>query len=342
LSNVHGHNKGIKIKMSQGILVFIEHRNGVLNKTSIEAIAAAQSLAPQLQQTVSAVLLGGDVSSLTQEIAGFDLSKVLMVTNAGLADYTPDGYANAMESVVRKVDPQLVVMPHTYLVRDYAPKLAARFGKSLISDCIRAQVTGSSTTFTRRIFLGKLDADVVSDGAAPIFATFQSGAYRPDQAAKGSGATVEELPVDVGEIRMTPEAPFQEVKQAVDLSKAEIIVAVGRGIKSKDNLALAEKLAEALGGDLAASRPICDAEWLPIDRQIGSSGQTVAPKLYVALGISGAIQHLVGMKNSGTIVAINKDPEAPIFDIADYGIVGDLFEAVPVLTDEIRKIKGLT
>ncbi|HLN97992.1 MAG TPA: electron transfer flavoprotein subunit alpha/FixB family protein [Pyrinomonadaceae bacterium] len=328
--------------MSQGILVFIEHRNGVLNKTSIEAIAAAQSLAPQLQQTVSAVLLGGDVSSLTQEIAGFDLSKVLMVTNSGLADYTPDGYANAMESVVRKVDPQLVVMPHTYLVRDYAPKLAARFGKSLISDCIRAQVTGSSTTFTRRIFLGKLDADVVSDGAAPIFATFQSGAYRPDQAAKGSGATVEELPVDVGEIRMTPEAPFQEVKQAVDLSKAEIIVAVGRGIKSKDNLALAEKLAEALGGDLAASRPICDAEWLPIDRQIGSSGQTVAPKLYVALGISGAIQHLVGMKNSGTIVAINKDPEAPIFDIADYGIVGDLFEAVPVLTDEIRKIKGLT
>jgi len=150
------------------------------------------------------------------------------------------------------------------------------------------------------------------------------------------------MPVEVGAIRMRPEPPFQEVKQAVDLSKAEIIVAVGRGIKSKDNLALAEKLADALGGDLAASRPICDAEWLPIDRQIGSSGQTVAPKLYVALGISGAIQHLVGMKNSGTIVAINKDPEAPIFDIADYGIVGDLFEAVPVLTEEVKKIKGMT
>ncbi len=195
-------------------------------------------------------------------------------------------------------------------------------------------------TFTRRIFLGKLDADVVSDGEAPVFATFQSGAYRPDQAKKGSGAQIEAIAVEVGEIRMTPEAPFQEVKQAVDLSKADIIVAVGRGIKSKDNLALAEKLAEAFGADLAASRPICDAEWLPIDRQIGSSGQTVAPKLYVALGISGAIQHLVGMKNSGTIVAINKDPEAPIFDIADYGIVGDLFEAVPVLTEEIKKIKG--
>jgi electron transfer flavoprotein alpha subunit len=328
--------------MANGIVVFIEHRNGVLNKTSIEAIAAAQSLAPQLQQTISAVLLGGDVGALAQEIANYDLSKVVTATNATLADYTPDGYTDAMEQVVKQLDPQLVVMPHTYLVRDYAPKLAARFGKSLISDCIRAQVSGSSITFTRRIFLGKLDADVVSDGVAPVFATFQSGAYRPDQAQKGRGAAVEEMPVEVGQIRMTPEAPFQEVKQAVDLSKADIIVAVGRGIKSKDNLALAEKLAEALGGDLAASRPICDAEWLPIDRQIGSSGQTVAPKLYVALGISGAIQHLVGMKNSGTIVAINKDPEAPIFDIADYGIVGDLFEVVPVLTEEIKKIKGVT
>lgn len=326
--------------MSNGILVFIEHRKGVLNKTSLEAIAAAQSLGDQLQQPISAVLVGSEVGPLAQEIAAYELASVLTASNAKVADYTPDGYTDAMEQVVKQLDPQLVVMPHTYLVRDFAPKLAARFGKSLISDCIRAEVSGSSITFTRRIFLGKLDADVVSDGDAPVFATFQSGAYRPDQARKGSGAAIEEIAVAVGEIRMTPEAPFQEVKQAVDLTKADIIVAVGRGIKSKDNLALAEKLAEALGADLAASRPICDAEWLPIDRQIGSSGQTVAPKLYIALGISGAIQHLVGMKNSGTIVAINKDPEAPIFDIADYGIVGDLFEAVPVLTEEIKKIKG--
>jgi electron transfer flavoprotein alpha subunit len=326
--------------MSNGVLVFIEHRDGVLNKTSLEAVAAAQSLGSQLQQPVSAVVPGSDPSALAQDIAAYDLAKVVKATNAKLSEYTPDAYTDAMENVVRQIDPQLVVMPHTYLVRDFAPKLAARFQKSLISDCIRAQVSGAAITFTRRIFLGKLDSDVVSDGAAPVFATFQSGAYRPDQAQKGSGAAIEEMPVDVNEIRMTPEAPFQEVKQAVDLSKADVIVAVGRGIKSKDNLALAEKLAEALGADLAASRPICDAEWLPIDRQIGSSGQTVAPKLYVALGISGAIQHLVGMKNSGTIVAINKDPEAPIFDIADYGIVGDLFEAVPVLTEEIKKIKA--
>jgi electron transfer flavoprotein alpha subunit len=266
---------------------------------------------------------------------------VICATNSKLADYTPDAYADGFEQIVKQVDPSFVFLTHTYQVRDFGPKLAARFKKGMISDCIRARVDGGKIGFTRRIFLGKLDADVISDGESPVFATFQTGAYRPDQAQKGNGAPVENVAVEIGDVRMKPEAPFQEAKQSVDLTKADVIVAVGRGIKSKDNLALVEKLAEALGGDIAASRPICDAEWLPIDRQIGSSGQTVAPKLYVALGISGAIQHLVGMKNSGTIVAINKDPEAPIFDIADYGIVGDLFEAVPVLTEEIKKIKGL-
>lgn len=327
--------------MSNGILVFIEHRDGALNKTSLEAIAAAQYLGHELQQPVSAVVLGSGMGPIAQEIAAYDLAKVIYAENEKLASYTPDAYTDAMEKVIRQIDPQLVVMPHTYLVRDYAPKLAARFEKGLISDCVRAQVANGAITFTRRIFLGKIDADVVSDSEPPVFATFQSGAYRPDQAKKGSGAPLENMTVEVGEVRMVPEAPFQEVKQAVDLTKADVIVAIGRGIKSKENIALAEQLAQALGGDIAASRPICDAEWLPIDRQIGSSGQTVAPKLYVALGISGAIQHLVGMKNSNTIVAINKDQEAPIFDIADYGIVGDLFEAVPVLTEEIKKIKGI-
>ena len=320
------------------ILVFIEHKGGTLNKTSLEAIAAAQQLGADIGQKASAVVLGS--SSLAQEIAAYDLEKVISAENDQLADYTPDAYAEALEQVVRSANPAYVIMSHTYLARDFAPKVAARFKKGLIGDCIRMKVAGSKATFTRRIFLGKLDADVVSEGEPPTFVTFQSGAFRGDQAVKGSGAPVESMAVEVGAVRMKPEAPFQEAKQAVDLSKANVIVAVGRGIKSKDNLALAEKLAEALGGDLAASRPICDAEWLPIDRQIGSSGQTVAPRLYVAIGISGAIQHLVGMKNSQTIVAINKDPEAPIFDIADYGIVGDLFEAVPVLTEEIKKLKG--
>jgi electron transfer flavoprotein alpha subunit len=327
--------------MSNGILIFIEHKAGTLNKTSLEAIAAAQKLAADTSVKASAVVLGAQ--SLAAEIAQYDLEKVISAENEKLNDYTPDAYADGLEKVIRATNPAYVIMSHTYLARDFAPKVAARFGKGLIGDCIRMNVEGGNeggkATFTRRIFLGKLDADVVAEGEPPTFVTFQSGAFRGDQAVKGSAA-VETMQVEVGDVRMKPEAPFQEAKQAVDLSKADVIVAVGRGIKSKDNLALAEKLAGALGGDLAASRPICDAEWLPIDRQIGSSGQTVAPKLYIAIGISGAIQHLVGMKNSQTIVAINKDPEAPIFDIADYGIVGDLFEAVPVLTEEIKKMKA--
>jgi electron transfer flavoprotein alpha subunit len=325
--------------MPNGILVFIEHRQGAINKTSFEAVAAAQQLGAGVGQEVSAVVLGAD-SGFAQEVAGYKLARVISAENAKLADYTPDAYADAVEQVVRANDPQYVVLPHTYLVRDFAPKLAARFGKGLISDCIRMRTDGGQVTFTRRIFLGKMDADVIAKGEPPVFVSFQSGAYRGDTAERGERVSVEMVQVEVGEIRMQPEAPFQEVKQAVDLSKAEVIVAIGRGIKSQENIALAEKLAEALGGDIAASRPICDAGWLPIDRQIGSSGQTVAPKLYIALGISGAIQHLVGMKNSATIVAVNKDPEAPIFDIADYGIVGDLFEVVPALTEEIRKLKG--
>jgi electron transfer flavoprotein alpha subunit len=212
-------------------------------------------------------------------------------------------------------------------------------GREVVGDCIRYTANGGRLTLTRRIFLGKLDADVTVGGDAPYFVTFQAGAFRGDNAEKGT-AQVETMEVQVGEIRMTAEEPFQEAKASVDLTKSEIIVAVGRGIKSQENIAIAQQLADALGADLAASRPICDSDWLPIDRQIGSSGQTVAPKLYIALGISGAIQHIVGMKNAGTIVAVNKDAEAPIFDIADYGIVGDLFEAVPVLIEEVKKAKG--
>ncbi|PYS91861.1 MAG: electron transfer flavoprotein subunit alpha/FixB family protein [Acidobacteria bacterium] len=324
--------------MANGILVFAEHRAGAFGKTTFEAMAAGQQLGAALGQPVTAVVLGTD-AALAQEIAGYKLDKVVSVENALLSDYTPDGYADALEQAIKTLAPQFVLMPHTYLVRDCAPKLAARFGRDVISDCVRASVADDAVTFARRIFLGKIDADVVPVGEPPIFATVQSGAYRAEQAERGT-ATVETMPVEVGVVRMKPEAPFQEVKQAVDLTKADVIVAVGRGIKSQENLALVQGLADALGAELAASRPICDAGWLPIDRQIGSSGQTVAPKLYIALGISGAIQHLVGMKNASTIVAVNKDPEAPIFDIADYGIVGDLFEVVPVLTEEIKRLKG--
>ena len=324
--------------MSQ-ILVFIEHKNCVLNKTSLEAITAAQSMAKDLGLKVAAVIPCAQDCGLVQEIAGYELEKVIVAKNEKLATYTPDAYADAWEQVIKTTNPQYVVMSHTYQVRDFAPKVAARLGREVVGDCIRYRSENGKLVFTRRIFLGKLDADVTIGGDAPFFVTFQSGAFRGDNASKGT-ATVETMDVNVGDIRMTAEEPFQEAKASVDLTKSEIIVAVGRGIKSQENIALAQQLADALGADLAASRPICDSEWLPIDRQIGSSGQTVAPKLYLALGISGAIQHIVGMKNAGTIVAINKDAEAPIFDIADYGIVGDLFEAVPVMIEEIKKAKG--
>lgn len=321
------------------ILVFIEHKNCVLNKTSLEAIAAAQAIGKDLGLKASAVIACDKDCSLAEEIAQYDLEKVIVAKNEKLGTYTPDGYADAWEQVIKATNPQYVVMSHTYQVRDFAPKVAARLGREVVGDVIRYKAENGKLVLTRRIFLGKLDADVTVGGDAPYFVTFQSGAFRGDTASKGSAA-IETMDVTVGDIRMTPEEPFQEAKASVDLTKSEIIVAIGRGIKSQENIAIAQQLADALGADLAASRPICDSEWLPIDRQIGSSGQTVAPKVYIALGISGAIQHIVGMKNAGTIVAVNKDSEAPIFDIADYGIVGDLFEAVPVMIEEVKKAKG--
>ena len=321
------------------ILVFIEHKNCVLNKTSLEAITAAQSIGKDLGLNVAAVLPCDKDCALAQEIAGYAIEKVIVAKNEKLGIYTPDAYADAFEQVIKATNPQYVVMSHTYQVRDFAPKVATRFGREVVGDCIRYRAEGGKLVLSRRIFLGKLDADVTVGGDSPYFVTFQSGAFRGDAAEKGS-ASVETIDVAVGEVRMTAEEPFQEAKASVDLTKSEVIVAIGRGIKSQENIAVAQALADVLGADLAASRPICDSEWLPIDRQIGSSGQTVAPKLYIALGISGAIQHIVGMKNAGTIVAINKDSEAPIFDIADYGIVGDLFEAVPVLIEEIKKAKA--
>jgi len=321
------------------ILVFIEHKNCVLNKTSIEAIAAAQSIGSDLGLKVSAVIPCNSVCPLTSQISQYALEKVIIAKNEKLSTYTPDGYTDAWAAVIKATNPRYVVMAHTYQVRDFAPKVAARFGREAVADCIRYRGENGKLILTRRMFLGKLDADVTIGGDPPYFITFQSGAFRGDNAEKGS-AVIETIDVSIGEIRMVPEEPFQEGKASVDLSKSEMIVAIGRGIKSKENIALAQQLADELGADLAASRPICDSDWLPIDRQIGSSGQTVAPKLYLALGISGAIQHTVGMKNSATIVAINKDSEAPIFDIADYGIVGDLFEAVPVMIEEIKKAKA--
>jgi electron transfer flavoprotein alpha subunit len=329
--------------MSNGILLFIEQRDGVLNRTSLEALVPAQALAADLGERLAAVVFGNGVSNVAQEAAGKEVESVYLVEAAALAEYTPDGYVAAFRQVIAKLDPNLVIMSHTYQVRDFAPRLAASLGKPLVPDCVGVRTEGGQAIFTRQVFQGKINADVRMNASPPVFATFQAGAYRADRARPASQpAPVQTLAIDLSavSIRTKPEEKFQEAKQAVDLTQAERIVAVGRGIKSQENITLVKDLADALGAELAASRPICDNEWLPMDRQIGSSGQTVAPKLYMAVGISGAIQHVVGMKNSATIVAINKDSEAPIFDIADYGIVGDLFEIVPALIAEARKVKA--
>jgi len=326
--------------MPNEILVFIEHADGRVSRASYEAVRAAQLLGAALGRETAAVILGQGIGALAGEVAGKRLNCVRTVESEWLKDYTADGYAAALRQVIEQTAPSLVLMSHTYQVRDFAPKLAASLRRALVSDCIGYKLDGGTPLFTRQVFQGKLSADVAPVGDAPHFVSFQIGSFRGDEVEAGQ-AEVQALTVslDADLIRQQPEERFKEAKAAVDLTQAPLIVAVGRGIKEQKNIEIVKQLAEALGAELAASRPICDNEWLPMDRQIGSSGQTVAPKLYLAVGISGAIQHLVGMKGSRTIVAINKDPEAPIFEVADYGIVGDLFEIVPKLTEEAEKMK---
>jgi electron transfer flavoprotein alpha subunit len=329
--------------MADTILVVTEQREGKLNRVSLETIAAAQAIAAETGWTIEAAVFGSGVAGIAQEIAGKKLAKVYAIESPKLAKYEPDGTVTALKVFIQQKQPRLVLMPHTYQVRDFAPQLSTALGRTLISDAIGFRKDGDRLVFTRQMFQGKFAADVSFACDPPHFVTFQAGAFRGDKAEAGaSAAPVETVTADVPDsaIRNKPEDPFKEAKQAVDLTQAEIIVSVGRGIKEQKNIELAKALAEALGGEIAASRPICDSGWLPMDRQIGSSGQTVAPKLYLAVGISGAIQHIVGMKGSRTIIAINKDAEAPIFEIADFGVVGNLFDILPVLTEEVKKAKA--
>jgi len=318
------------------ILVIAEQREGTLNRASWEAIAAAQ----QAGGPVKVALLGSGIDVLAGELAAAEAQEVLAVEGEALGAYTADGYVTALAALIGQEQPERVFFAHTYQTRDFAPALAARLERALITDVTAIKADSGAPVYVRPVFQGKLNADVTAEGPAPHLVTIQIGAYRADGVRRGAAAAPvrkAEVAADASAIRQKPEEPFKEAKQAVDLSQAERIVAVGRGIKGQEHLKLVEDLAAALGAEIAASRPICDAGWLPMDRQIGSSGQTVAPKLYIALGISGAIQHLVGMKGARTIVAINKDAEAPIFEIADFGIAGDLFEVVPAMIAELKK-----
>ncbi len=329
--------------MPDTILVVVEQREGKLNRVSWETITAGQAIAAETGWTLEAAVVGSGIAEFASEVAAKKVAKVYAVDAAKLEPYTPDAFAAALKPFLEANKPKLVLMPHTYQVRDFIPKLATAMGRTVITDCIGYKKSGDRIHFTRQMFQGKLAADVTFTCDAPWFATFQNGAFRGDKAESGaSAAPIETVNASVGDgvVRNKPQEVFKEAKQAVDLTQAEIIVSIGRGIKEQKNIDLAKQLVEALGGEIAASRPICDSGWLPMDRQIGSSGQTVAPKLYLALGISGAIQHIVGMKGSRTIVAINKDSEAPIFEIADYAVVGNLFDIVPPLIEEVKKAKA--
>ncbi len=324
-----------------GVLIVLEHRGGAYSRMSWEALAAGQQIAAASGQPLSAAIVGNDLEALNGELAGKKLDRGYRVEHALLKNYTADGYVSALEQLIKKLEPGYVVFPHTYQVRDFAPRLATRFGQVLLADLVGLRKDGDTFVFVRQLFQGKLNADYRHTGSGPCFLSVQAGAFRAESLEAGN-TTVETFApqIDASAIRNKPDEPFREAAQTVDLSAAPIIVSVGRGIKEQDNLPMMEELAAALGGELAASRPICDNGWLPMERQVGSSGQTVSPKLYLAVGISGAIQHLVGMKGSKTVVAINKDENAPIFEVADYGIVGDLFEVVPALTAAVKKAKG--
>jgi electron transfer flavoprotein alpha subunit len=323
-----------------GVLVVLEHRNGAWARMSWEAIAAGQQLAQLCGGNVYTAALGSDLSALSAEAAGHGGTRLHTLEHPLLAQYTPEGYTLALEELIRKHQPAWVVFPHTYRTRDFAPRLATRFQQVLIADVIAMRGENGAPVFVRQLMQGKLNADYKKSGDGPGFVSVQAGAFRTDEPL--AAAAVEAFPItlEAAQIRTQPGEPFREAAQTVDLGSASVIVSVGRGIKEQDNIPIVQELADALGAELAASRPICDNGWLPMERQVGSSGQTVAPKLYLAVGISGAIQHLVGMKGSKSIVAINKDENAPIFEVADYGIVGDLFEVVPALTDAVKKAKN--
>lgn len=323
-----------------GVLVITEQRQGAWNKMSFEAVAAGVELAAKLGGTCSAAVFGAGISPLTTELAAKKLDKVYSVQHDLLAEYTADGAVIALEQAIRQAAPDYVIFPHTYQVRDFAPALATRFGTVLISDVTAIQ---DGPVFVRQLFQGKLNADYRPENppGTPCFLSVQAGTFSAELSGSGEAEVVAAaVTLEAGQIRNRPGERFRESAQTVDLSTAPLIVSVGRGIREEENIVLVQELAEALGAELAASRPICDSGWLPMERQVGSSGQTVAPKLYLAVGISGAIQHLVGMKGAKTVIAINKDENAPIFEIADYGVVGDLFEIVPALTKAIRAARS--
>mgnify|MGYP000933820871 FL=1 len=319
------------------ILIVIEDNNGKVHRMGLESITAAQTMAKDRGFSIAALVMGSNADELATQVSNYDIGEVLKLEHDLLSSYSSDGYAEAVKQVVEKESPKYVFFGHTYQVRDYVPKISAKLMKPFLVDNVLMNSDGDDTVFTKQMFNAKLYSDMIAMDEGPLLISFQSAAYSSDNAASGS-ASVRDVNINLESsmIKTQSEDPFQEESGGVDLTSAEIIVSVGRGIGKEENVPMAKDLAKAIGGELASSRPVVDAGWLSSTHQIGSSGQSVSPKMYLALGISGAIQHVVGMKGSKNIVAINKDPEAPIFEIADYGVVGDILEIVPKLSEALE------
>lgn len=324
--------------MSGGTLVIAEGMGDGISRASLEALAYAQGLGGVLR-----VILPGSASPAQADaLAALAVDEVLLADfsypDGARPGYDGDGYVAVLAQSIQRLAPAQVFLAHSYGARDFAPRLAARLNLTLVSDCIGQEGQGEAVVFLRQLFLGRAQAKVKVAGEGPRLVSLQAGIARLEDLRRGPGlAPVSRTSLALPTApRIVAHAPVREGERSTDLSQARIIVAVGRGIKTPENIALAKKLADLLGAELAATRAVCDEGWLPIDRQVGSSGQTVAPALYIALGISGAVQHLVGMKTAETIVAINKDANAPIFKVADYGIVGDLFQVVPALITSLE------
>lgn len=320
------------------ILVVAEHHQGELHRMTMEAIAAAQAFGAELSLSSAALLLGDDVDTARNTLTALDLGEVLVAQHEQLRDYGSDTYTDALCQVLEREKPTWVFLGHTYQARDFLPRVSGRLGIPLLSDIITYRNGQDRPVFIKQVYNGRLSAELVSTGSAGrCLVSFQAAAFAADRVRAGS-AVVRDLALELTApaAGIQAEAPFRETAEAVDLSGADLIVSVGRGLGSEENLGVAKELAGALGAELACSRPVVDAGWLPASRQVGSSGQTVSPKLYLALGISGAAQHLVGMKGAKHIIAVNKDADAPIFDVADYGIVADLMDIAPRLTEALK------
>lgn len=321
--------------MTKGVYLLIDHREGEVTPFARETIAAAQAIGGE--HSLHAVLLGSQAGGIAAQLSEYPFASLIAIEDEILDTYNPDRHVSCLAQLLNDDQPDILVMAHTYQNLDMAPRLAARLDTALITDCVGFQETDGEIRFVRQMFRNKVNATLKVRAPHPWLVTIQAGAF--GEPTTGPAGEIKRREISLGDIEVRQHVleTLQGSAGTVDLSKAEIVVAVGRGIKKKENLQLVEELAEVLGAEIGASRPVVDNEWMGRERQIGSSGQTVAPRLYVGLGISGAIQHVVGMKGANCIVAINQDPNAPIFNLATYGLVGDLFEVVPALIKRLKE-----